>query len=59
MKARELFAIAKEKGFRLDRVNGSHHIFEKDGVVVPIPFHGGKDIKIGLANAILKQLGAK
>jgi predicted RNA binding protein YcfA (HicA-like mRNA interferase family) len=30
-----------------------------DGCVVPIPFHAGKDLKPGLQNAILKQLGAK
>jgi predicted RNA binding protein YcfA (HicA-like mRNA interferase family) len=59
MKAKELFKIAKKNGFDLDRVSGSHYIFVKNGCVVPIPFHAGKDLKPGLQNAILKQLGAK
>ena len=59
MKAKELFKIAKQKGFKLDRISGSHYIFTKSGYIVPIPFHAGKDLKPGLQNAILKQLGAK
>jgi len=59
MTAKELFKIAKKNGFTLNRISGSHHIFEKNGHIVPIPFHSGKDLKLGLLNAILKQLGAK
>ncbi|MDR2732963.1 MAG: type II toxin-antitoxin system HicA family toxin [Fibromonadaceae bacterium] len=59
MNAKELFRIAKKNGFALKRISGSHHIFEKNGHIVPIPFHAGKDLKTGLVNAILKQLGAK
>ncbi|MDR0517053.1 MAG: type II toxin-antitoxin system HicA family toxin [Fibromonadaceae bacterium] len=59
MTAKELFKIAKKNGFALIRISGSHYIFEKNGHIVPIPFHAGKDLKTGLANAILKQLGAK
>lgn len=39
--SRELFKLAKEQGFRLDRINGSHHIFVNDltkvEVVIPHP----------------------
>ncbi|MDD7305102.1 MAG: type II toxin-antitoxin system HicA family toxin [Peptoniphilaceae bacterium] len=56
--SRELFKLAKKQGFRLDRVNGSHHIFVNDetGVTVAIP-HPRDSYKIGTLKSILKKLG--
>jgi predicted RNA binding protein YcfA (HicA-like mRNA interferase family) len=35
--------MLEAKGYRLTRVNGSHHVFTKAGVrSVPIPVHKGK-----------------
>jgi predicted RNA binding protein YcfA (HicA-like mRNA interferase family) len=47
-------------GWILDRINGSHHIFIKEGKrAIPIPVHGTKEIPKGLVNAILKQAEIK
>ncbi len=56
--SRELFKIAKSKGFRLDRVSGSHHIFvnDKTGEVVVIP-HPRNNFPSGTLKKILKDLG--
>ena len=42
-------------------VTGSHHHFVKDGfsTIVTIPIHGNKDLKKGLEQKILKDLGLK
>ena len=59
MTGKQLYKIALENGFCLDRINGSHHIMIKGSTVVVIPIHENKDIPIGTANKILKALGAK
>jgi len=57
MTAKELINILKTNGWKLDRINGSHHIFIKDGYrSVPVPFHGNKDIG-NFAKKILKEAG--
>ena len=52
-----LIKILKERGYELDRVRGSHHLYvnkqRKHSVSVPI--HGNKDLKLGTYKAILKQ----
>jgi predicted RNA binding protein YcfA (HicA-like mRNA interferase family) len=45
-------------GWRLDRVNGSHHIFkhpDRRGIVV-VP-HPKKDLGLGLVRAVRRQAG--
>lgn len=59
MTGKELLKQARKQGFKLDRITGSHHILLKGNVTVIIPIHGNKDIPIGLANKILRQLGLK
>jgi len=50
-------SILKKNGWKLDRINGSHHVFSKPGCrPVAVPFHGNKDIG-NLANIILKEAG--
>jgi predicted RNA binding protein YcfA (HicA-like mRNA interferase family) len=46
-------------GWILRRVNGSHHIYGKDGNVVrlSVPVHGNKPLKAGLLAHLLKQAG--
>ena len=48
--------LAKKAGWSLARVQGSHHIFVKDGRMerVVIPVHGNKSLKIGLQRALMK-----
>ena len=56
--AKEIIKLLKQKGFELDRVKGSHHIFihsvRKNRVVVPMH---NRDIPIGTFFSILKQAG--
>jgi len=48
--------LAEQKGWILARINGSHHIYTKEGRVerVVIPIHGNKSLKIGLQRSIMK-----
>lgn len=58
MKDKELLKIMQQNGWKIDRINGSHHIMKKDNQVEVIPVHG-KDLSTGIANKILKRLGLK
>ena len=51
--------LLERRGWELKRINGSHHVFGKDGKVVPVPVHGNRDIGIGLLAAIQRQSGVK
>jgi len=46
-------------GWELRRINGSHHIFTKQGRIerISVPVHGNKPLKVGLLKSILKQSG--
>ncbi|PBC73065.1 type II toxin-antitoxin system HicA family toxin [Fibrobacter intestinalis] len=60
MKAREVKKMLEDAGFRLARIHGSHWIYEKKGFPpIPVPDHGGKDLKPGTLNRILKMAGLK
>lgn len=61
MNAKELLKIAKDKGWQEKSQNGSHiKLMHKElNKTVIIPYHGSKDIPIGTASKILKQLGLK
>ena len=58
MTAKQVMDKLKKNGWHLDRVNGSHHIFKKDGAnrSVAVPFHGKKDMG-PLAKIIFKEAG--
>jgi predicted RNA binding protein YcfA (HicA-like mRNA interferase family) len=53
---RELARVVQAHGWKLARINGSHHIFTIEGrrerIVVPV--HGNRPLKIGLLRALLK-----
>ena len=57
MTGKELAKILAKKGWKLIRIQGSHHIYGKSGINVKIsvPIHGNKDLKIGLLRYLLKQ----
>ena len=39
----EVRKMLEAKGYRLDRISGSHHVFEKPGCIhQSVPVHGGK-----------------
>lgn len=54
------FARAVErKGWTLLRINGSHHIYGKDGEVarLSIPIHGNQPLKLGLQRNLMALAG--
>lgn len=57
----ELKKIAKELGYTLETKTGGRHASKfvnyETGHKVPVPAHGGKDIKKGTLVAILKAIG--
>jgi predicted RNA binding protein YcfA (HicA-like mRNA interferase family) len=59
MNGKQIISKLKVAGWVLARVNGSHHIYTKDGKAVPVPVHGTKDIGAGLLAAIERQTGVK
>ncbi|MCL2345756.1 MAG: type II toxin-antitoxin system HicA family toxin [Desulfobulbus sp.] len=59
MNGKQVIAQLKAAGWQLDRVNGSHHVMVKDGVAVPVPVHGTRDLGAGLLAAIARQSGVK
>lgn len=59
MTGREMVKRLMRDGWRLDRINCSHHIMVKDGKAVPVPVHGNKDLRPGTLQSILKQAGYK
>ena len=56
---RELAKLLEKHGWKLLRVNGSHHIYGKTGRVerISIPVHGNVALKIGLMRHLLKIAG--
>ena len=61
MESSELVRKFKRAGWIEIRQTGSHKIFKdpKTGQIIPVPFHGAKEIGTGLAYKILKQAGLK
>jgi predicted RNA binding protein YcfA (HicA-like mRNA interferase family) len=56
---KKLCKIVQEKGWILERITGSHHIFGKPGVreILTIPVHRDQDLKIGTLRASMKIAG--
>ncbi|MCB1089070.1 MAG: type II toxin-antitoxin system HicA family toxin [Verrucomicrobiae bacterium] len=48
--------IAAERGWRLVRINGSHHIYTMEGRTerLVIPVHGNQTLKAGLQRSLMK-----
>ena len=46
-------------GWELRRINGSHHIYTKEGRMerISVPVHANKPLKLGLAKAMMKIAG--
>ncbi|MBK9510102.1 MAG: type II toxin-antitoxin system HicA family toxin [Cytophagaceae bacterium] len=55
---KSLIAFLKERGYELDRISGSHHIFinEKLNHSIPVPIHGNRDLKLGTYKGIQKMV---
>ena len=60
MGSREVIAMLKADGWKLDRVKGSHHVFVHDSklgiLVVP---HPKKDLPTGTLRSVLRTAGLR
>jgi predicted RNA binding protein YcfA (HicA-like mRNA interferase family) len=56
---KELGELLERRGWRLLRVQGSHHIYGRSGSIVrlSVPIHGNKPLKLGLLRHLLKMAG--
>jgi len=61
MNGKEIVKKLEQAGWRLSRIEGSHHIMEHPDMLrpVPVPVHSSHDIGIGLLKKIEKQSGVK
>jgi len=61
VKYSELFKLLKKDGWYIVRQKGSHVILQhsKKKGQLTVPFHGSKEVKKGLLNAILNQAEIK
>ena len=58
MSTKRVIKTLQKNGWRLIRQRGSHKIYEKDGIVCPIPDHKG-DIPKGILANITRITGVK
>lgn len=58
MRDKDLLKLLKKNGWRLIRINGSHHILQKGEQTITVPIHG-RDVPIGLLSRILKETGLR
>ena len=56
---KEFVRLIQKHGWLLKRINGSHHIFTKEGhrERIVIPVHGNQPLKIGLLKHQMKIAG--
>ncbi|MFJ8088431.1 type II toxin-antitoxin system HicA family toxin [Lysinibacillus sp. NPDC095746] len=57
---KELLKKAKKNGWKEVRQNGSHHIVVKEGFEpVSIPVHSNRELRRGIEQSLLRDLGLK
>lgn len=56
---KEFAKILEKNNWKLARVNGSHHIYIKEGRTerISVPIHGNEDLKIGILKHFMKIAG--
>jgi len=56
---KELCKAVEKKGWTLQRINGSHHIYAKAGeeAILSIPVHGSRTLFVGLQASLMKAAG--
>ena len=55
---KRLAKLAEERGWRLARISGSHHVYVMEGRTerLVIPINGNQDLKIGLLRGLMKLI---
>ena len=53
--------LVEDNGWRLARINGSHHIYVKEGRTerLVIHIHGSQSLKTGLQRSLMKLAGVR
>jgi predicted RNA binding protein YcfA (HicA-like mRNA interferase family) len=59
MKSKEFHMLIQSQGWLLNRINGSHYIYIKNEISVPVPYHGSKEIVKGLELKLRKLMKLK
>lgn len=59
MKSSELHRLIRHHGWKLHKTEGSHRIYEKNGIKYPVPYHGAKEVGKGLEKKIKKEMAIK
>lgn len=56
---KRLINLLEERGWELQRIKGSHHIYFNNELnrTIPVPVHGNRDMAKGTFYSILKQAG--
>jgi predicted RNA binding protein YcfA (HicA-like mRNA interferase family) len=56
---KQLCKIVEQRGWTLQRITGSHHIYENSqgSKILSIPVHRNQDLKIGTLRALMKIAG--
>jgi predicted RNA binding protein YcfA (HicA-like mRNA interferase family) len=59
LSGKELASLLEDRGWHLMRVNGSHHIYGREGSTnrLSVPVHGNQSLKQGLLKHLLKMAG--
>jgi predicted RNA binding protein YcfA (HicA-like mRNA interferase family) len=59
MSGKDLAKHLERNGWQLLRIQGSHHIYGKEGTVarISVPIHGNRPVKKGLLSHLLKTAG--
>ena len=56
---KRLRKLLEARGWRLQRINGSHFIYSRDGsqIRISVPVHGNTPLKAGLQRHLMKLAG--
>ena len=56
LSGKEFAKILEQKGWRLARITGNHHIYIKQGQAerITVPIHGNTSLKVGLLKHLMK-----
>jgi len=59
VKSKELHQLIRKNGWKHIRTKGSHYIYEKNGEIYPVAYHGAKEVKKGFELATKRKLDLK